>query len=135
MPARFALLVLCSVSLLIGCTQSAPSVPADAVPADAVPADAVPADAAGDADPAAPNLDDATLVALAAADAMDGEVDHIVSKCPGCSLLMGGKAEHSLALEDYSLHFCSATCREHFNADAAAGLAGLVAAVPSGTKK
>jgi YHS domain-containing protein len=48
---------------------------------------------------------------------------------------MGGKAEYSLALEDYTLHFCSTTCWDHFNADPAAGLAGLIASVPPASKK
>ena len=38
-------------------------------------------------------------------------------------------------LEDYTLHFCSTTCWDHFNADPAAGLAGLIASVPPASKK
>lgn len=43
---------------------------------------------------------------LEKADAADGKVDKVVSKCAGCALGMDGKAEHSAKLGDYTLHFC-----------------------------
>jgi len=80
----------------------------------------------GEAVPAA--LDEATLAGLASADAMDGAADQVVSKCAGCRLMMDGKEEHSVAVGEYTLHLCSATCRDHFVGDLPSGLSGLVAA-------
>lgn len=49
---------------------------------------------------------------LAAADAADGATDNVVSKCATCALRMDGSAENELKLEGYTLHFCSAHCKE-----------------------
>ncbi|HNO76602.1 MAG TPA: hypothetical protein PKN33_00965 [Phycisphaerae bacterium] len=49
---------------------------------------------------------------LAAADAADGDADMVVNKCATCALRMDGKAENELKLEGYTLHFCSAHCKE-----------------------
>ena len=54
---------------------------------------------------------------LAAADLVDGEQDHVVSRCPGCSLAMEGSQEYALPIGDYSLHFCSDSCLEKFDDD------------------
>jgi hypothetical protein len=53
---------------------------------------------------------------LAKADAVDGTEDHVVSKCSGCKLGMAGKADYAMQVGDYSLHFCSATCKDTFAA-------------------
>jgi hypothetical protein len=53
---------------------------------------------------------------LAKADAVDGTEDHVISKCPGCKLNMAGKASNAMQVGDYSLHFCSATCKDNFAA-------------------
>lgn len=54
------------------------------------------------------------LAILARADAADGTTDRVVTKCPGCSLVMNGKAEHDLKAHGYTLHFCSGMCRDGF---------------------
>ena len=81
------------------------------------------------ADSSAAALDASTLAGLAAADAKDGATDQVVSKCAGCSLMMDGKAEHSLSAGEYTLHLCSSSCRDHFSKDMDASLRGLVAQV------
>lgn len=58
----------------------------------------------------------AVTTVLAKADAVDGTEDHVVSKCPGCKLNMAGKEENSMQVGDYSLHFCSTTCKDSFAA-------------------
>jgi len=52
------------------------------------------------------------LVALVAADAVDGETDKIIKKCATCALRMDGKDEHAMQLEGYTLQFCSKRCRD-----------------------
>ena len=54
---------------------------------------------------------------LAQADLVDGTEDKIVSKCPSCALAMDGKPEHALEVSGYTLHFCSADCKEGFAKD------------------
>ncbi len=49
---------------------------------------------------------------LAAADAADGTTDNVVHKCATCALRMDGSADNELELEGYTLHFCSAHCKE-----------------------
>jgi len=75
------------------------------------------------------SLDARVLAGLAAADAKDGAVDQVVTKCSGCSLMMNGKPEHSLQVGDYELHLCSGACKEHFNKDLAGSLEQLAALV------
>jgi len=66
--------------------------------------------------PAATPVDPAALSAkLAQADLVDGASDHVVARCPGCSLVMKGSAEHSVEVAGYSLHFCSEVCKEDFS--------------------
>lgn len=65
------------------------------------------------------------LAALRGADRVDGAEDRIVSRCPGCGLAMEGTAEHTLEIGDYELHFCSATCQEHFEKNPVAGIESL----------
>ena len=79
--------------------------------------------------PAATTGDANAAPVLAAADAHDGTVDHVVSECTGCGLGMPGKAEHSVKHEGYELHFCGESCKGNFEKDPKAGVANLEAAV------
>ncbi len=54
------------------------------------------------------------LVLLAKADAADGTVDQVVTKCVICMLGMDGSAEHSASYGGYQLNFCSEHCKESF---------------------
>ncbi len=54
---------------------------------------------------------------LAQADAVDGKVDKVVSKCAGCALGMDGKKEHSFTTSGYVLQFCSEGCKSEFEKD------------------
>ena len=65
---------------------------------------------------AAPTVSQAALDRLAAADAVDGKTDKVVSKCAGCSLHMDGKAELALKVQDYTMDFCSQKCLDRFTA-------------------
>jgi len=65
------------------------------------------------------------LAVLAYADAVDGTADRTVTRCPGCALAMDGSAEHAFELGGYELHFCSATCRDHFHEHPQAGVDAL----------
>ena len=62
---------------------------------------------------------------LAAADAVDGTTDKVVTKCAGCALGMNGKADHALDVEGYSLHFCSGKCKDGFASDANAKILAM----------
>ena len=59
----------------------------------------------------------AVLTALARADAADGAVDKVVSKCVTCKLGMEGKPEFAATWGDYTVHLCSAECKETFTKD------------------
>lgn len=54
---------------------------------------------------------------MAAADAYDGQTDHVVAKCPACSLQMDGKPDFGIQLGDYKLQFCSNDCRKSYSRD------------------
>jgi hypothetical protein len=56
-----------------------------------------------------------SLAMLAKADAADGKVDKVVSKCLTCRLAMEGSPEHSLNYGGYVLHFCSEECKKAFS--------------------
>ena len=56
---------------------------------------------------------------LAKADAADGAVDKVVSKCAGCGLAMNGKKEITATTAGYTLHFCSESCKRQFEKDPA----------------
>jgi hypothetical protein len=56
-----------------------------------------------------------SLAALAKADAADGKVDKVVSKCITCRLAMEGSPEHSVDYGGYTLHFCSEECKKAFS--------------------
>jgi YHS domain-containing protein len=57
------------------------------------------------------------LAALAKADAADGKVDKVISKCLTCKLGMEGRPENAATYGKYTLHFCSTTCKEKFLKD------------------
>jgi len=59
----------------------------------------------------------AVAAKLAKADAADGTVDKIVSKCAGCGLGMAGKKEYAATTSGYTLHFCSEQCKTDFEKD------------------
>jgi hypothetical protein len=59
----------------------------------------------------------AALAALAKADAADGKVDKVISKCLTCMLGMEGRPENAATYGKYTLHFCSTTCKEKFLKD------------------
>lgn len=79
----------------------------------------------------APGGGTALATQLAAADALDGEVDHVVSKCAGCALGMDGKSENSLQLAGYTLHLCSPSCKERFEPEAEKKLLAMKVAPPN----
>jgi hypothetical protein len=60
------------------------------------------------------------------ADAADGAEDNVVALCPGCALSMEGDHQHALQVSAYSLHFCSAECKERFAEDTEGSLIALV---------
>jgi YHS domain-containing protein len=62
---------------------------------------------------------------LAEADEVDGTVDKVVSKCAACALGMDGKAEHALKVSGYTMHFCSAKCKEGFEKDTTKSILAL----------
>ena len=62
---------------------------------------------------------------LAAADALDGNVDKVVSKCPSCALSMDGKSEHALVTSGYTLHFCTEGCKTRFEEDTTEAILAL----------
>lgn len=51
---------------------------------------------------------------LASADALDGKVDKVISRCAACALGMDGSSEHALETHGYTMHFCSSHCRDGF---------------------
>ena len=76
--------------------------------------------------PAAPApLTDEARAKLAQADAADGQVDQVVSKCVTCGLAMKGKAAHAVTVEGYAVHLCSAGCQTMFAKDPVAALLAL----------
>ncbi len=86
-----ALLTACALLLVAGCREDAPE----------------------------QSVDSGSQVAdrLAMADAVDGTVDKIVSRCGMCALGMDGRSEHSATVSEYTLHFCSEHCLESFQKD------------------
>ncbi|HKQ49048.1 MAG TPA: hypothetical protein VJZ71_13340 [Phycisphaerae bacterium] len=68
---------------------------------------------------ATPAPGDAALIEakLAKADAFDGKVDKIVTKCLGCGLGMDGSKEFAATTAGYTLHLCSAHCKTEFEKD------------------
>lgn len=73
---------------------------------------------------AAQKLDaNAVLARLSAADQLDGNEDHVISKCYVCGLGMDGSPDHSVEFQGYTAHLCSEHCAEHF-ADSAEAVIG-----------
>ena len=66
------------------------------------------------------------LEALKTADAADGTEDKVANMCSGCALSMSGKAAHSVSVDGYSLHLCSAMCKENFSQNLEANLKQLI---------
>ncbi len=54
---------------------------------------------------------------LAKADALDGATDKVVAKCAMCALRMEGSPEHESKHAAYTMHFCSAGCKDGFAED------------------
>lgn len=69
------------------------------------------------AEPQTPASKADVVAKLAKADAVDGKVDKVVSKCAACDLGMDGSPAIVLKVHDYSLHFCSAGCKEGYESD------------------
>jgi YHS domain-containing protein len=65
----------------------------------------------------AAELGAAALTTLAKADAADGKVDKIVSRCLTCMLGMEGRPENAATYGGFTLHFCSTSCKEAFLSD------------------
>jgi len=63
---------------------------------------------------------------LARADAFDGAVDRVVSRCAACGLAMDGSTDHTLQYGGYELRFCSPGCKQIFEADPEAGILALI---------
>lgn len=63
-------------------------------------------------------LTETSLKTLAAADAADGSADQTVHLCYSCALGMDGKSEFAATAGEYTLHFCSAGCLDHFQENA-----------------
>jgi YHS domain-containing protein len=59
-------------------------------------------------------MDDKVKAILAKADALDGDEDHVVSKCASCMLAMDGNPEHMLEVMGYEMHFCSEDCKKTY---------------------
>ena len=76
------------------------------------------------AEPATPNP--ALVEVLKTADAADGVEDKVATKCAGCALSMDGDAAHSVSVDGYSLHLCSAMCKEYFSKDVEGNLQKLI---------
>ena len=67
----------------------------------------------------------ALLAILAKADAKDGSVDKVISKCVTCQLAMEGKREYSVTYGGYAVHLCSEECKKTFSRDPAKALQAL----------
>jgi YHS domain-containing protein len=78
-----------------------------------------PEESAGDAQPAGEATAEGPSLAanLAAADGVDGEVDHVIARCASCALHMDGKEEFASDLEGYTLYFCREGCKDRFEKD------------------
>ncbi len=59
----------------------------------------------------------AVVAKLVAADAVDGAVDGVVTRCGGCKLGMDGTDELTLTVGDHKMRFCSNHCQSSFAGD------------------
>ncbi len=130
------LLVFLGLSLLLACSggSSTSSAESSALGSDVaeVSDTTSPSDAGKPSQlPPPVSLSDEHETALSSADAADGKADQVVEKCAGCSLLMSGKAEHSLSAGDYTLHLCNAACKTRFAADLEGSLDSLAKLEPT----
>lgn len=64
--------------------------------------------------PSNPKSAPAVAAVLAKADALDGKIDKIVTRCAGCALGMDGKADYELEVGEYKMHFCKSGCKDRF---------------------
>jgi hypothetical protein len=86
-----------------GCKKEEPAEPASAIGALA--------------EKAAEAGETTVAAVLVRADKVDGTQDKVISKCPACALSMDGSPDHTLKAEGYTLHFCSADCKDAFASD------------------
>jgi hypothetical protein len=102
---------------LTSCSKDEAPQPAAAEKAESAPkAPETPKTA--EAPPSVPADDEAKVLSLLAkADALDGQVDKVVTKCASCLLSMDGKPEHSLKAMGYTMHFCTEDCAQKFGKD------------------
>lgn len=114
------LLAGCSLFLFAACGDKAPT-PAPTPTQAPAPA---PSPATPDATAPAP-ITPEVLAKLEKADAKDGTVDKVVHRCAGCALGMDGKAELSLKVQDYTMHFCKPKCVDKFAPDPATAILAL----------
>ncbi|MBP1598907.1 MAG: hypothetical protein H6Q05_4284 [Acidobacteria bacterium] len=105
-PKMIVGLLLAGMLMISGCSTGEP-----------------PADSGKSAVTATPSP--AAIAVLAKADAADGTVDKVVSKCVTCMLGMDGNPENSAAYGEYSVHLCSKDCRETFVKDPEKALLAL----------
>ncbi len=106
MTLVFALAFAIGALALPGCEKKAE----DAAPAAAAEGAKTPA-------AAAKPLDAAAKAGLAEADKADGAEDKVVHKCATCALKMDGSKEHSVSIEGYEVHACSADCKHMIEQD------------------
>lgn len=59
-----------------------------------------------------------TASLLAAADALDGNVDKVVHRCYVCNLGMNGKESLAVEHAGYTAHLCSEGCKQEFASNA-----------------
>lgn len=59
-----------------------------------------------------------TASLLAAADALDGNVDKVVYRCYVCNLGMNGKESLAVEHAGYTAHLCSEGCKQEFASNA-----------------
>ena len=65
------------------------------------------------------------VAALVRADIADGKEDHLVGKCILCQLHMNGQEANAATIGDYTVHLCSAYCKQQFEADPSQALNAL----------
>jgi len=94
---------------LVGCGKEEPAKPDTDAKAQDVAGLVKEKAAEGD-----PQIEAAVLDKLAEVDALDGTVDKIIKRCPGCGLKMDGNSEHATEVSGYTIYFCSASCQEKF---------------------
>lgn len=112
-----ALLICGTLILASGCKKDeAPQPPAGDDTAAKAPDATVP--------PAVTDAADA-VAKLVRADEQDGTADKVIGKCVMCGLRMDGTPDYTSSHAGYTLHFCSADCKQHFDDGPAAAIAAL----------